>query len=144
MKSVLKPKSFGRMLRKWRQETGFSQRAVAAIIGVNASHIANIEGNIRKPSMFLLSRIASLIDLDAREIYVLVWPEARELIGQTDRPRRIDAWPLFSKNRSLLRRWSVSDSEMHFLKQLSQLGIVTKPRSYLFVLNSVRQAIARK
>jgi transcriptional regulator with XRE-family HTH domain len=142
MKSTLKAKSFGHTLRQWRQEARLSQREVAAIIGVNASHIVNIEGNKRKPSMFVLSRIASLINVDARAMYVLVWPEAGELIGQMEQPTRIDAWLLFSGNRSVLRRWSVSNSEMCFLKQLNQLGVVTKPTSYFFVLNSVRQAIA--
>jgi transcriptional regulator with XRE-family HTH domain len=142
MRSTLKAKSLGHTLRKWRQEAGLSQRAVAALIGVNASHIANIEGNKRKPSIFVLSRIASLINVDARAMYLLVWPEASELVGKTEHPTRIDAWRLFSGNRSVLRRWSVSNSEMRFLRQLNQLGVVTKPTSYFFVLNSVRQAIA--
>jgi DNA-binding XRE family transcriptional regulator len=115
---------------------------VADIIGVNASHIANIEGNKRKPSMFVLSKIASLINVDMRAMYILVWPEAGELVGQTEQTTQIDAWPLFSENHSVLRRWSVSNSEMRFLRRFNQLGVVARPESYLFVLNSVRQAIA--
>lgn len=52
------------------------------------------------------------------------------------------SWSLFSENHSVLRRWEVSSSELRFLKRLNQLGVVTRPKCYLFVLNSVRQAIA--
>jgi transcriptional regulator with XRE-family HTH domain len=142
MKSALRAKSLGQVLREWRQEAGLTQRAAAAIIGVNASHITNIERDKRKPSMLVLSKIASLMNVDARAMYILIWPEAGELLGQTEQPTRIDAWPLFSRNHSLLRRWSVTSSEMRFLRRLNQLGVVTRPGSYLFVLNSVRQAIA--
>jgi transcriptional regulator with XRE-family HTH domain len=93
MKSALKAKSFGQTLRKWRQEARLTQGGVATLIGVNASHIANIERNKRKPSMLVLSRIASLINVDARATYVLLWPEAKELIAQRKSPTRIDPLP---------------------------------------------------
>ncbi len=142
MKRALRVKSFGQMLRKWRQEAELTQQAVAAIIGVKASHIAYIEWNKRKPSLPVLPKIASLINMDARVAFVLVHPEAKPLVGQTREPARKDAWLLFSSDHSVLQHWAVTPAEMRFLKRLRQLGVVAKPGSYLFVLNSIRPAIA--
>ena len=77
LKRPLKPKSFGYKLRRWRQESALTQSAVAAIIQVKASHIAYIEWNKRKRSLAMLRRIASLMDTDAREAFVLVHPEGK-------------------------------------------------------------------
>jgi|HubBroStandDraft_6_1064221.scaffolds.fasta_scaffold338269_2 DNA-binding XRE family transcriptional regulator len=54
MNGAVKAKSLGQTLRKWRQGAGLMQQTVAAIIGVKASHVMNIEQSKREPSLPLL------------------------------------------------------------------------------------------
>jgi transcriptional regulator with XRE-family HTH domain len=130
------------MLRKRRLEAGLTQRAVAGMIDVKASYIAYIESNKRKPSLPVLLKLAAIMSIDPLVAFVLAHPEAKTLVGQIEEPERKDAWQLFSRDRLVLQRWVVDPSEMRFLRRLSQLGVVAKPGSYLFFLNSVRQAVA--
>jgi transcriptional regulator with XRE-family HTH domain len=91
MNRALEVKSFGYMLKSWRQKSGLAQQTAGAILGVNAAHVAFIESSMRRPSLPVLLKIASLINMDAREAFVLAYPEAKTLVGQTIEPVRKDA-----------------------------------------------------
>jgi transcriptional regulator with XRE-family HTH domain len=136
--------SFGRYLNRWRERAGLTQREFAKILGVQASYVSYIEQNKREPSLSLLLRVASTIGIDAREAFLLVHPECESFVGPSKKIVREDAWTRFSSNRRVLLRWRVTRSEMLFLKRLNTLGIVSDPRSFLFVLNSVRQALQKR
>ena len=136
--------SFGSYLNRWREKAGLSRRELAKILGIEASYVSYIEQNKRKPSLSLLLRAASTIGIDAREAFLLVHPECESFVGPSRKTVREDAWARFSNNRRILLRWRVSRPEMLFLKRLKTLGTVTDPRSFLFVLNSVRQALQEK
>lgn len=136
-----KATSFGNRLIRWRERVGLSQLELATIFGVQASYISYIEQNKRKPSLSLLLKAASTIGIDGREAFLLVHPECESFVGPLRKAVRKDAWTRFSSNRKVLLRWRVTRSEMLFLKRLNTLGTVTDPRSFLSVLNSVRQAL---
>jgi transcriptional regulator with XRE-family HTH domain len=136
-----KDTSFGNHLNRSRERAGLSQRELAKILGVQASYLSYIEQNKRKPSLPLLLKAAFTIGIDAREAFLLVHPECESFVGPPKKTMQEDAWTRFSSNRRVLLRWRVTRSEMLFLKRLNTLGIVTDPRSFLFVLNSVRQAL---
>jgi transcriptional regulator with XRE-family HTH domain len=136
--------SFGSYLNLWREKAGLNRRELAKILGVQASYVSYIEQNKRKPSLSLLLRVASTIGIDAHEAFLLVHPECESFVGPWRKTVREDAWARFSSNRRVLLRWRVTRSEMLFLKRLNTLGTVTDPRSFLFVLNSVRQALQKK
>ena len=136
--------SFGRYLNRWREKAGLSQRELAKILGVQASHVSYIEQNRRTPSLSLLLRAASTIGIDAREAFLLVHPECESFVGPPRKTVQEDAWTRFSNNRRVLLRRRVTRSEMLFLMRLNTLGIVRDPRTFLFVLNSVRQALQKK
>jgi len=136
--------SFGNHLSRWREREGLSQRELAKILGVQGSYVSYIEQNKRKPSLPLLLKAASTIGIDAREAFLLVHPECESFVGPSRKTVRENAWTRFSSNRRVLLRWRVTRSEMLFLKRLNTLGTVTDPRSFLFVLNSVRQALQEK
>jgi transcriptional regulator with XRE-family HTH domain len=135
--------SFGNHLNRWRERAGLSQRELAKILGVQASYLSYIEQNKRKPSLPLLLRAASTIGIDAREAFLLVHPECESFVGSSRKTVREDAWTRFSNDRRVLLCWQVTRSEMLFLKRLNTLGIVKDPRSFLLVLNSVRQALQK-
>jgi transcriptional regulator with XRE-family HTH domain len=136
-----KTNTFGGRLLRLRKRAGLSQRELAKILGVQESYVSYIEQNKRKPSLSLLLKAASTIGIDAREAFLLVHPEYESFLGTERKTKREDAWRRFSGNRRVLLRWRVTRSELLFLKRLNTLGTVTDPRSFLFVLNSVRQAL---
>ena len=142
----MKKNSLGYMLRDRREEMRLTQRQLAAKLGVKASHVAYLENGRRRPSLSLLRRIADVLGLDKETIFLLAHPEAKYLLsdrtpenGKAERPDQ--AWRKFSADRALLNRNHVKPSELRVLRQVSTLGRVASPRQFLFVLNSIRQAV---
>jgi transcriptional regulator with XRE-family HTH domain len=120
-----------------------TQRDLAELVGVKASHIAYIEGEQRNPSLTLLRRLADTLGLNRRELLFLIHPDAKELTDEQPRQSgngKPDGWRQFSTNLALLRRYNVSPDELKVLKQVDSLGPVSNPRNFLFVLNSIRMA----
>ena len=139
-----KKNDHGAVIRAARESLGFSQRKLAAAVGVKASHIAYIEGNQRRPSMALLRRLAQVLGLDRREMLFVWYPDAKFLISDArktrEAPPKRDAWKEFASSRPLLRRHGVTPAELRVLKQVSLLEHVSSPKHFLFILNAIRQA----
>jgi len=135
----------GKVLQKRRHELGLTQRQLAARVGVKPAHIAYLEGDRRRPSLGLLSRIAAALGLEREGLFALSHPEASRLI----RPRRREkapvgadaSWLEFTRSRGLLARNRVRPRELEILAKVHLLGKVSAPRNYLFILNAIRQAI---
>jgi transcriptional regulator with XRE-family HTH domain len=141
----MKKETLGSVLKERRNEFALTQRELAAKLGVKASHIAYLENGRRRPSLSLLGRIADTLDLDRRRLFLLAHPEARELITDSrdaHRPTRgLQAWRKFAANRAILNRYKVTPSELKVLRNVNLLGEVSGPRQFLFILNSIRQAV---
>lgn len=61
--------SLGTVVRAYREETGFSQRQLAAMVGMHHSLLARIEnGDVTQPSAELLQRLADTLEIDAQEL----------------------------------------------------------------------------
>jgi transcriptional regulator with XRE-family HTH domain len=137
-------KTVGHVIRQRRERLALTQRALAAQVGVKASHIAYIEGGQRRASLSVLARIASELGLDSTEVFLLSYPEAKCLLKRFHEPgrrkSRHEAFRQFSSNRALLERHRVSRGELKILKQVSLLRRVACARHFLFILNSIRQA----
>jgi transcriptional regulator with XRE-family HTH domain len=147
LKSKMKKKTLGSMLKDRREFLRLTQRELAAKLGVKASHVAYLENGRRRPSLSLLRRLSTVMGLDSETIFLLAHPEARELITPRDgiparRPE--NAWRNFLKDRSLIARHQIKPSELRVLKQVNLLGRVTSPRHFLFILNSIRQAVEQE
>jgi len=113
------------------------------MVGVKASHIAYIENGQRNPSLPLLRRLADTLSLDRRELLFLIHPDAKRLTEGNAEPvkgRKPDGWREFSSNRALLRRHQVTPAELKVLRQVNSLSPVSNPRSFVFILNSIRMA----
>jgi transcriptional regulator with XRE-family HTH domain len=138
-------KTLGSVLRSRRHELQLTQRELAGQLGVKPAHIAYLELDRRRPSLSLLNRIAEVLDLDRERLILLSHPEARSFIGATKRveaaPAKDQAWREFKRNKNVLSRYKVSKQEMQVLSQVALLGRVTTPRSFLFILNSIRHAV---
>ena len=140
-------KTLGSMVKEARDALRFTQRDLAAKVGVKASHIAYIENGFRKPSLALLRRLADTLGLEPRELLLLAHPDAKYLMGERGQPNhqpKDDAWERFASDRALLKAYKVSRAELQVLKQVSLLQHVGHPRHFLFILNSIRQANDRE
>lgn len=141
----MKKESLGKVLKERRAAYDFTQRELARKLGVKASHIAYLENGRRRPSLSLLSRIASTLDLDRQRLFLLAHPEARWVVGERPESapakRSEDPWRKFSADRATLARHKVTGRELKVLHKVSMLGRVSAPKQFLFILNAIRQAV---
>lgn len=141
----MKNKTLGEVLKSRRELLALTQRELAAQLGVKGSHVAYLESNRRRPSLGLVSRIAEVLDLDREMLFLLAHPEARSLIttqrAPAPRHSREGVWRDFAQDKALLARHQVSPRELKVLSQVNLLGKVAAPRHFLFILNSIRQAV---
>jgi transcriptional regulator with XRE-family HTH domain len=135
-------KTLGTVVKEGRDALRLTQRGLAEIVGVKASHIAYIENGHRNPSLSLLRRLADALGLNRKELLFLSHPDAKYLMDEDDGStrKRDDSWLAFTQNRAALRRHNVTRAELKVLKQVSLLEHVSHPRHFLFILNSIRQA----
>lgn len=140
-----KSETLGQVLRERRDAYALTQRELARKLGVKASHVAYLENGRRRPSLSLLSRLADTLELNKQRLFLLTHPEAEELVGirrNVGKPKRADsAWRKFVANRGMLARNKVTDRELKVLQKVNMLGRVSAPRQFLFILNSIRQAV---
>jgi transcriptional regulator with XRE-family HTH domain len=137
--------TFGKVLKQARQALGLSQQSLAQKLGVRASHIGYLEQGRRRPSLSLLNALADTLGLEKERLFMLSHPEAQSLISsfaskRTDEKKR-DAWQQLLANKALLARNQVTPNELKVLSHITLLGTVFEPRDYLFILNSIRQAV---
>lgn len=140
----MKKRTLGVVLKERRELMQHTQRELAAKLGVKASHVAYLENGRRNPSLSLLRRLADVLGLDKETLFLLAHPEARDLISHREpsasaRPQNM--WRKFLKDRSLLARYQIKPRELRVLKQVNMLGQVSSPRQFLYILNSIRQAV---
>jgi len=141
----MKKKTLGQVLKSQREILGLTQRELALKLEVKASHVAYLENGRRRPSLSLLSRIADTLELDKRRLFLLAHPEAQWIVGDrreaSPAKRREDAWRKFAGDRGTLARHKVTERELKVLKNVNMLGRVSAPGQFLFILNSIRQAV---
>jgi transcriptional regulator with XRE-family HTH domain len=131
----------GELLKARREGMGLTQRRLAEKLGVEASHIAFIEGGRRKPSLRLVAKIADTLGLDRQELLILAHPEAKALIAKANSkpPKKTSpSWQRFIKNHELLARYGVTTRELHALENLSLLGTVHATKEFLAILTLIR------
>ena len=141
----VRKKTLGQVLKQQRRDLDLTQRELAHRLGVKASHIAYLEAGRRRPSLSLLGRLADVLGLKKESLFLLAHPEAGELIGAHREPAkredRRQAWRSFVANKALLARHAVKPRELQVLSHINLLGEVAAPRHFLFILNSIRQAV---
>jgi transcriptional regulator with XRE-family HTH domain len=142
----MKKKSLGEVLKSQREIFGLTQRELALKLGVKASHVAYLEKGRRRPSLGLVSRIADVLGLAKEPLFLLAHPEASSLLSERrEEPATAcnpdHVWRDFTGNKALLARHQVKPTELRVLSQVNLLGKVAAPRSFLFILNAIRQAV---
>ena len=122
---------------------GLTQEQLGSQIGATAAHLAHLENDQRQPSLELLSRLAQALQLAPDKLFLLAHPEARALFRGQARARHghHQAWRAFIRKKELLARYNVQPHELKVLAQAAKLGPAMAPYDFLFILNSIRQAM---
>lgn len=133
--------SLGIVLRRRRRQLELTQQLVARRVGVRANYIGYLERDMRRPSTAVLVKLAKVLDLDREELFFLAHPQVRDFI-RTDAPDPSEsAWERFRADTRLHTRHGITRAELKVLQQISQLGPVHAARDYLFIVQTIRQAL---
>src|SRR5438477_10567048 len=99
VRTMMKKKTLGDVLKQRRGILGSTQRQLAARLGVKASHVAYLEKGRRRPSLSLLARLANVMGLEKEPLFLLAHPEARVLLADRnsnhDAERPENSWRKF-------------------------------------------------
>lgn len=133
--------TFGSVLRARRHQLGQTQAQVAKKVGCRPNYIGYLESGARRPSQKLVFRIAKAMDLDAQELFLLANPLVRDVVMPKAETRE-SVWENFKANKGLQTRHGITTKEMSALQSIAALGTVRAQRDFLFILQSIRQALS--
>ncbi len=132
---------FGQLIRERRRQSDLTQEQVARQVGTSTPYVGHLEAGKRHPSDEIVARLADALALDRRELFLLANPHANALLNPPDLEQENSAWDVFRNDGNLLRLHQVSDKEMNMLSQVALLGQVRSSRDFIYILNTVRQAL---
>jgi transcriptional regulator with XRE-family HTH domain len=132
----------GRLIKRKRIELALTQRELARQLGVEASHVAYLEGGKRNPSLALMARLESALGVSRQEIFLLSHPEAAGVVNRSERCGRdcpADEWRRFMSDRSFVRRHRITRRELRAFRELNLLGYVLSRHQVLAILTMIRE-----
>lgn len=132
--------TFGSVLRRRRHQLAMTQAQVAKKVGCRPNYIGYLESGARRPSQKLVFRLAKALDLDAQEIFLLANPLVRDVVAPKVE-NRASVWENFKANKGLHTRHGITAKELNALGTVAALGPVRSQRDFLFVLQTIRQAL---
>ncbi len=135
-------RSFGEVIRERRRQLDLTQEEVARKIKTSIPFIGHLEANKRRPSDATLTKLADALALERSELFFLANPEARALLEQ-GRVQHGSTWQEFRRDERLQRVHGVNRQEMEMLSQIALMGEVRSVRDFLYILNTVRQALSK-
>ena len=142
MRKAIQP-TFGAVIRERRRRLDLTQEEVARRIKTSTPYIGHLESAKRHPSEKIVVRLAEVLGLDPRELFLLANPGTRVLLSQRPRSEGTSAWESFAKDQNLRKLHNITDEEMQTLSQVAMMGEVRSSRDFLFILNTIRQALCR-
>lgn len=138
-----KDRAFGQVIRDRRRQLDLTQEEVARRIKTSTPYVGHLESGKRHPSDRVLSRLAEVLLLDKRELFLLANPQAAALLEAKDQQDSKSAWSEFRKDERLRRIHSITDQEMEALSRVALMGEVRSKQDFLYILNTIRQALGR-
>jgi len=138
-----KDRSFGQVIRERRRQLDLTQEDVARRIKTSTPYIGHLESGKRHPSDRVLSRLAEVLLLDKRELFLLANPQAARLLDTTDQQDSKSAWSEFRKDERLRRIHNITEQEMEALSRVALMGEVRSKQDFVYILNTIRQALGR-
>ena len=138
-----KNRSFGQVIRERRRQLDLTQEEVAKRIGTSTPYVGHLESAKRHPSDKVVTRIADVLGLDRRELFFLANPGAKALLHQQPDSASASAWEEFRKDEKLKRLHNIGNEEMETLSRVALMGEVRSSRDFVYILNTIRQALGR-
>lgn len=136
-------RTLGQTIRERRRQLNLTQQGVARRIKISTPYIGHLEADQRRPSIIVISRLATVLGLDQRDLFLLAHPKAAELITPDDGSHSKSAWNEFRGAVQLQRAHQITGEEMKLLSRVADMGEVSSPRDFIFIINAVRYALAR-
>jgi transcriptional regulator with XRE-family HTH domain len=143
MTTKSKKRTLGPVLRERRRQLDLTQQEVARRIKTSTPYVGHLEADKRRPSTKVLSKLADVLCLSRRDLFILANPRVVELLGSNESDRRDSAWDLFHRDEELRRAYHITVEEIELLSKVALMGDVISPRDFLFILNAVRHALGR-
>jgi transcriptional regulator with XRE-family HTH domain len=138
-----KNRSFGQVIRERRRQLDLTQEEVAKRIGTSTPYVGHLESAKRHPSDKVVTRIADVLGLDRRELFFLANPGAKALLHQQPDSASASAWEEFRRDEKLKRLHNIGNEEMETLSRVALMGEVRSSRDFVYILNTIRQALGR-
>ncbi len=135
--------AFAKSIRSRRRSLDLTQEEVARRIGTTTPYIGHLESGKRHPSEKVVVKLADALGMDRAELFLLANPRAEAIIARREQSSHASAWEEFRKDKRLQRVHNISAEEMDLFSRVELLGRVRSPRDFLFILNTVRQALCR-
>jgi transcriptional regulator with XRE-family HTH domain len=135
--------TFGQVIHDRRRQLDLTQEEVARRVQTSVPYIGHLESAKRHPSAKVVVRLAEVLGLDRRELFLLANPGTRALISPPQGSDGRSAWDSFARDESLLKLHHITGEEMQTLSQVAMMGEVRSSRDFLFILNTIRQALGR-
>jgi transcriptional regulator with XRE-family HTH domain len=138
-----KDRNFGQVIRDRRRQLDLTQQEIARRIKTSTPYVGHLESSKRHPSDKVLGRLAQVLGLDRRELFLLANPQAGELLRPNETNNKRPAWEDFRKDEQIRRTHHITSDEMQLLSSLDLMGEISSPRDFIFVLNTVRHVLRR-
>ncbi len=74
---------------------------------------------------------------------MLANPKAADLIAPNDGERRKSTWNEFRTAVQIQRVHQITAQEMKLLSRVAEMGEVSSPHDFIFIINAVRYALSR-
>jgi hypothetical protein len=81
--------------------------------------------------------------LNPSELFFLANPGTRVLISEQPKSSGLSAWDAFVRDEKARKIHNITDQEMETLSRVARMGDVQGPRDFIFILNTIRQALGR-
>ena len=132
---------FGNLIRERRRLLNLTQEELARRIRVSMPFVGHLETGHRSPSEKTIAKLAKVLGLDPRELFLLANPSARKLLKSRPHDSTGSAWDQFKRNQQLHRAHKISLTEMSMLERAALLGDAESPEDFIFILNTVRRLL---
>jgi transcriptional regulator with XRE-family HTH domain len=132
---------FGGVIRARRRQLDLTQEELARRIRTSVPYIGHLETGKRHPSEKIVTKLAEVLGLDLRELFFLANPGTKRLISQNQESNAASAWNAFCQDGTFRKIHNITDLEMQALSGVALLGEVRTSRDFLFILNTIRQAL---
>ncbi|MHB8381255.1 MAG: helix-turn-helix domain-containing protein [Candidatus Binataceae bacterium] len=133
--------TLGEVIRERRRQMDLTQREVANRVGTSTPYIGHIESDKRRPSEEIVARLADVLGLDCKELFFLANPKAHAIVTSPAQTAANSAWEEFRRSEQLRNSMRVTAPEMEMLSRVALMGEVRSTRDFLYILNTVRQAL---